>query len=200
METNEKHTDTLEQMRHEMDELRQLLAGQQIVNARLMRRAMNADMSREKRDIRVSIAVAVLNIPVVMYLLPTHLGMPMWFAAVTVAFFLVCCAASVWSLRQLSAEDIITGNLVTVAERIVAYKRFGNRWLCGAIPAVAVWLAGFVYCASASIADAGQREGFFWGCGLGLVIGGAVGAQHLRKSRRRLDGMLRQIDELKNAE
>lgn len=199
METNEKYTDTMEQMRHDMDELRQLLAGQQIVNKRLIRRAMNADMGREKRDIGISIALAVTAIPVYLYVLP-RIGLPVWFTIVTTLFFMVCCGASVWSLRRLSGEDIITGNLLSVAERIVAYKRFGNRWLCGAIPFVALWLAGFVYYASAAMADDGEREGFFCGCAIGLVIGATLGVLHLYKSRRRLNGILRQIDELKNAE
>ena len=199
MEANKMHTDELERMRRDMSELRSLLSEQQIVNERLVRRAMNADMSKEKRDIMVSIAVAAIAIPAYVYFLPQY-GLPGWFTVVTAAYFLACCVASLWSLRQLAAEDIITGELVAVAERIVAYRRFGNRWLCGAIPAVALWLAGFVYYTSAAMTDADEREGFFCGCVIGLVWGGTFGTLRLLKSRRRLKGILQQIEEVKNAE
>lgn len=200
METNDKKTivDELELMRHEMSELRSLLSEQQIVNGRLMRSAMSADMGKEKRDVAVSIAVAVIAIPIYMYFLP-RFGVPVWFAVVTAAYFLICCIASSWSLWRLSGENV-TGNLVNVAERIVAYKRFGNRWLCCSIPAVCLWLAAFVYYASAAMTDADEREGFFYGCVIGLVVGVTAGALHLIKSRRRLNRMLRQIDEVKNVE
>lgn len=201
MEVNDKKisVDELEQMRHEMNELRSLLSEQQIVNGRLMRRAMSADMGEEKRDMIVSIVVAVIAIPVYLYFLP-QFGLPVWFAIVTAAYFLICCGASVWSLWRLSSENVITGNLVTVAERIVAYKRFGNRWLCCAIPMVCLWLAAFVYYASAAMTVPDEREGFFYGCLVGVVLGGTCGALHLRKSRRRLNRMLRQIEEVKSVE
>lgn len=201
MEVNDKKisVDELEQMRHEMNELRSLLSEQQIVNGRLMRRAMSADMGEEKRDMIVSIVVAVIAIPVYLYFLP-QFGLPVWFAIVTAAYFLICCGASVWSLWRLSSENVITGNLVTVAERIVAYKRFRNRWLCCAIPAVCLWISAFVYYVSAAMPDSDEREGFFYGCFFGVVLGGTLGALHLRKSRRRLNRMLRQIVEVKSVE
>lgn len=199
MKTTEMYTDELEQMRHDMNELRSLLSEQQIVNSRLMRRAMNADMGKEKRDIGVSIAVAVVAIPIYLYFLP-RFGLPVWFAVLTAAYFSACCAASAWSLWRLSGENVVTGNLVMVAERICAYKRFCNRWLYGAIPAVCLWIATFVYYASAAITDADEREGFFYGCIVGVVLGGIAGTLRLRKSRRRLNRMLEQIEEIRSVE
>ena len=46
METNAKYIDELELMRQDMNQLRSLLSGQQIVNERLMRRAMNKEISK----------------------------------------------------------------------------------------------------------------------------------------------------------
>lgn len=199
MNTNETYTDELEQMRRDMSELRSLLGEQQIVNERLMRRAMNADMGKEKRDIIRTIVIAVAAIPVYLYFLP-QFGLPLWFAIATAAFFATCCMASAWSLYRLCGESIVTGNLVAVAERIAAYKRFGNRWLCIAIPVVIVWLATFVRYSYAAMDNADMREGFVYGCVTGLVVGGGVGAMHLLKSRRRLNGILRQIEEMKNVD
>lgn len=60
METNEKNTDELEQMRHDMNELRSLLSEQQIVNERLMRRAMSKDMGKERSTMIFSIVCVLL--------------------------------------------------------------------------------------------------------------------------------------------
>ncbi len=54
METNEKYMDELEQMRHDMNELRSLLSEQQIVNERLMRRAMSKDMGKERSTLSLN--------------------------------------------------------------------------------------------------------------------------------------------------
>lgn len=197
MDMKDKNMDEFEQMRQEMNELRTLLGEQQIVSERLMRRVMNTDMGKEKRDIVVTIIVAVIAIPTYMYFLPQY-GLPMWFAVVTALYFIICCSASLWSLWRLSGENIITGNLVMVAERIVAYKRFGNRWLCFGVPMAALWLIGFVYYASAAMTDADERLGFMCGCCIGLAIGSTIGVLHLRKSRRRLNSILSQIEELRN--
>ena len=188
--------DELEQMRHEMNELRSLLNEQKIVNEHMVRRAMSDDMGKEKRDIIVSIVAAAIAIPTYMYFLP-HFGLPMWFVIATAVYLIVCFIASVWSLWRLSGENIITGDLVSVAERIVAYKRFGNRWLCSAIPMIGLWLTAFVYYVSLAMTDPDERKGFFYGCLMGVVIGATLGALHLQKSHRRLNNMLRQIEELK---
>lgn len=157
---------------------------------------MSTDMGKEKHDIIISIVAAAIAIPTYLYFLP-NFGLPIWFAIVTAVYLLVCIAASMWSLWQLSRENIITGDLISVAEKIVAYKRFGNRWLCSAIPMVGLWLTTFVYYASLAMTNPNERKGFFYGCLLGVILGATLGAWHLHKSRRRLNSMLRQIEELK---
>lgn len=195
MEKEYTHTDELEQMRNDMNALRSLLNEQQIVNERLMRRAMNTDMRREKRDIRVTAIAAILLTPVYFTLLPKW-GMPVWFAIFTMLFMLAAAAASLWALRKLSGSDLLSADLVTVASRVVWYKRFGNKWLRFSIPFLITWIACFMYCAIGDM-NTDASIGFVCGAAIGGAIGLAAGLVHLRKSRRRMDGILRQIDELK---
>ena len=187
--------DELEQMRNDMNALRSLLKEQQIVNERLMRSAMNADMSHEKRDICVTAAAAIILTPVYFLLLPKW-GLPVWFAVFTMLFMLTAAAASLWSLKKLSGSNILSGNLVTVASRVVWYKRFGNNWLRFSIPLLIIWIGCFLYYAMGNMTTE-IRTGFVCGAAIGVVIGIAVGVMHLRKSRRRMDGILEQIRELK---
>lgn len=76
METNEKYTDELEQMRHNMNELRSLLSEQQIVNERLMRRAMSKDIGKERRTMIFYIVCVLFATPLYFIYMPQW-GMPM---------------------------------------------------------------------------------------------------------------------------
>ena len=81
----------MEQMRSEMCELKSLLKEQEIVNEKLMRRAMNTSYSKERRNIRFSIIMAALAILLFCALHP-HFGFPLWFFIITQLFFLFAMA------------------------------------------------------------------------------------------------------------
>lgn len=196
METNEKYIDEMEQMRHDMNELRSLLSEQQIVNERLIRRAMNKDMNKEKQSIVVTTLCAVIGVPIYYVMMPVW-GIPMWFTLVTVAFLLIAVVASWWSVKRLLKESLLTGDLLVVAKRINDYKRFSINWLKFGIPFIMVWLPGFMYYASRNMGDE-EQNGFFCGAVVGAVIGGAIGVYYLINSRRRLNGILNQIEEIKS--
>ena len=48
----------LEALRSEMNELKEIIAGQQIVIEKLIRRAMDTNLSQEKKEVRFSIIAA----------------------------------------------------------------------------------------------------------------------------------------------
>lgn len=196
MDKNEVYTDELEQMRHDMAELRTLLSNQKIVNERLMRRAMKRDLSKERREMMGCMALVVIAVPLYVYLQPI-MGMPLWFLLVTIGFLLLAGGLSVWSVRRLMAEDLLTGDLIEVARRITEYKRFGNNWLRFSVPFLCVWLGGFFYyCCQNMEADASR--GALVGGAIGGVIGAACGIIYLVQSRRRLNSVLQQIEDLQN--
>lgn len=198
MESNQVYKDELEQMRQDMSELRALLSEQQIVNERVMRRAMKRDLGKE-RQMTVRYAVlAVLLSPVYVYLMPAW-GAPLWFAWLTAGFMLLAVVASIWSVRRLMGEDLLTGDLLIVASRIVDYKRFGNNWLKFSIPFLCVWVALFMYYIGGGMAP-DFRSGALCGGIIGLVVGTVCGLIYLAQSRQRLNGVLRQIEELRGGE
>lgn len=194
MDTNSLYADELEQMRHDMSELRALLSEQQIVNERLVRRAMNSEMGKERRSMIFAVLCAVVAAPVYYVMMPVW-GVPLWFTLVTVAFLLSAAAASVYSARSLMKESLLTGDLIVVAKRINSYKRFSVNWLKFSIPFLVLWLIGFIYYASRGM-NQEMRMGFFFGSMAGAVIGGVLGSLRLMSSRRRLDRILKQIEEV----
>lgn len=185
----------MEQMRSEMCELKSLLKEQEIVNEKLMRRAMSTSYGKERANIRFSITIAGLTIPLFCAMLP-HLRFPVWFTAITILFFLSAMAASWFSLKRYASEDLLNGNLLAVAEKIVKYKRFGDNWLKFSVPFLILWLTGFFH-----FAARGASPDFAGGLVAGGLTGGVIatvmGVINYRQSAKRLNGILKQIDEMK---
>lgn len=197
-QTATAHTDALqdlEQMRQEMNQLRSLLEGQQIVNARIMRRAMNSNIKEEKKNIWVSIVMALMAIGMCLWMFP-HLGMPQWFGIFTMVFMVVCIGASIYSLTKHMSIDMTQDNLLSVASKITAYKQFTLDWLKFSIPVLVVWIAAFFYTLSQQM-PADTARGMLYGGAVGLVIGTTLGIMQLVKSHQRMNNILRQIEELR---
>ena len=199
MQTNNIHNDELEQMKSDMQELRSLLSKQKIVNERLMRRAMKRDIGKERTSVVKIVILGLLGIPLYYEMTPIwHL--PQWFLWTTIGFLITAIIASIWSIRRLLKEDLLTGDLLAVAKRIADYKRFSNQWLKFSIPFLCFWLASLTYYVCL-LDNNNMSTGILCGMAVGLVIGGVCGVIHLRSSHRRLDRIVSQIEEItgKNA-
>ena len=185
----------MEQMRQDMNELRSLLSTQTIVNERLMRRAMSKEIGKERRSVVKTAVLAIVAVPLYVWLMP-QLGLPLWFVVITIGFLLTACVASMWSVGRLLKENLITGDLLVVAQRIVEYKRFSNTWLKFGMPFLAIWLVCFFFIVY-NHSDLDMASGAIFGGIIGAFIGGALGVKYLIDSRRRLNGILQQIEDIK---
>lgn len=177
METNENYTNEMEQMRQDMNELRSLLSTQTIVNERLMRRAMSKEIGKEHRSVVMTTVLTVVGSPLYVWLMP-QLGLPLWFVVATIAFLLTASVASMWSVGRLLKENLITGDLLVVAQRIVEYKRFSNTWLKFGMPFLAIWLVCFFFIVY-NHSDLDMASGAIFGGIIGAFIGGALGVSIL---------------------
>lgn len=84
----------------------------------------------------------------------------------------------------------------TVAEKIIKYKRFGNNWLKFSIPFLVLWVIGFFHYLSGN-AYSDFTHGVIYGGIVGLAVGLTLGIINYRQSMKRLNGILKQIDEMK---
>lgn len=180
----------LEQMRQQIGELKELLHNQQIVNGRLMRKAMRNDFHRERRKVYTTIILSALCVPAYALML-SELAYPLWFIALTAAFFTTAATADTYLLKRYVSDDIMNCDLTTTATKLVTYKRFCIKWLILAIPLVIIWVGCFVYY-SGYMSD----PYFISGAGIGAVIGGICGGMEFRKSQKRVNSILRQIEEI----
>ena len=198
---NENHNNYVENMqemeimRSELKKLKSIIAGQQIINERMMRQAMGSGLSKERKEIRFSIIMAVSAMLVNIIVLP-KVEIPIWFIISTNIFLIVAIFASVYSLRKYMHINIASDNLLNAAEKIIAYKKFTIDWLKFSIPVLLIWIFLFFYILSSMI-NGKEITGMFYGGLIGLVIGTACGLKQIYNSRKRMNTILNQIKELK---
>ncbi len=185
----------LEQMRSQFGDFKTMLKKQNIVNEKIMRRAMAKDYSQMRREIVFVIIMAIVAAPFMWWMMPL-LGSPLWFVIATIVFFFISILASCFSLYRYASDDLLSGNLTAVAEKMICYKRFGENWLKFSIPFLIVWLALFIYFVSGLTDDFGH--GILMGGIVGAIVGGVFGGRYYIKSNKRIARMLKQIDEVKN--
>lgn len=193
--TNDNNSKELEQLRQQMGELKSLLHDKLTVDDDTLRRSMKSSIGKERKDIRVQIIMALVAIPMYCTLIP-RLNFPIWFNVFSVALFLTAFAALIISARHYMPNDLPTRDLTTVAERVVAYKKFGITWLKFSIPTLTVWLVMFFHYIS-SRDDHGFSQGLVIGGVIGLIIGLTLGIVNYRQSLKRLNDIIRQIKEVK---
>lgn len=193
--TEKDNLQELEEMSSQLLELKSMLKEQTIVNERMMRKAMRGKYNKVRNDIRFSIVLEFLAMPFLGVMLPS-LGLPMWFTVVTLAFLLSALVASAFSLRRYASEDLMTGNLTSVAIRLIRYKRFGIYWFFYAIPFLILWIVFFFRYVTEG-KESEYVDGVVFGGIVGGVIGGILGTVNYIQNLRRMNCILREIRELK---
>lgn len=190
-----QYSDELQQMREEMDSLKSLLNEQQIVNERLIRKAMAADYNKERKEMWHTIVIAVLVSPIYAVVFP-KIGMPLWFTIVTYIFFIGAIAGTYYSKLRYVSQNVMTADPLTVASNMAAYKRFGNNWLKISIPFLCLWFFILFHYAG-RLMEHEAYVGFCCGGITGGIVGGAIGLWRLYVSRQRIKNILSHIEELK---
>lgn len=185
----------MEEMRSQLLELKSMLKEQTIVNEQMMRKAMKGKYNKVRNDIKFSIVFSFLAMPLIGVLLPS-LGLPLWFTVITLAFLLSALIASTFSLRRYASENLMTGNLTSVAIRLIRYKRFGIYWFFYAIPFLLLWIVFFFRYVTEG-KESEYVDGVVLGGIIGGVVGGVLGAWNYIQNLRRMNSILREIKDLK---
>lgn len=193
--TEKDNLQELEEMRSQLLELKSMLKEQTIVNEQMMRKAMKGKYNKVRNDIKFSIVFSFLAMPLIGVLLPS-LGLPLWFTVITLAFLLSALIASTFSLRRYASENLMTGNLTSVAIRLIRYKRFGIYWFFYAIPFLLLWIVFFFRYVTEG-KESEYVDGVVLGGIIGGVVGGVLGAWNYIQNLRRMNSILREIKDFK---
>lgn len=190
------NTCSLEMMRQELSDFKSVLKSQKIFNEKIMRRSMQKDYSKERKNILVVGLLALVALPAYAVITFVLRAIPVWFFVITIAYLALCAAFTVYAIRRYVSDDIMTDNVVSVAENLRDYKRLNNRWLLFfGIPSLVVWLALFFYVIGQN--DGDFVRGMIYGGIVGLVCGSVCGIVYYVQSMRRVNRLIADIEELK---
>ena len=197
MENNTLLSNELEQMRAQIGMLKQKLEQQAIVNDMHIRNSMKSKISDLNRTVRATIFAgifAVVFAPVTFYIQGASLA----FVISTAVMLAVCLGLTIVQKINLGKMmDLSQGNLVETAERLSKVRTHYKDWYKIAIPMLLVWGGWMIFeMVQALGVDSPTAVGFYCGAGVGLIIGGIIGARVNRKVVNKANEILSQIAEL----
>jgi len=138
METTDN---TLQEMQQQMQQLREKLQDQMIVNDQLLRRSYAQNTHRLKFKSRLPIVAGLAGIAL------TPCIHTLGFSTPFIIFTVVLLAAAVVAdicITTLIPDDM-GRDLVTAAQDLARYHRIMKKWLRYGLPLLAVWLGVFIY-------------------------------------------------------
>ena len=200
MENNTLLSHELEQMRSQIGMLKQKLEQQTIVNDRHIRNSMKSKISDLNRTVRGTIFAgifAVVFAPMTFYIN----GCSLAFIIATAVMLAVCLGLTIVQKINLGRMmDLSQGNLVETAEKLSKVRTHYKEWYKIAIPMIIVWGGWMIYeMVNVLGVDSPTAIGFYCGAGVGLIIGGIIGARINRKVVQQANEILAQIEELQRS-
>ena len=191
METNDN---TILEMQRQMNQLREKLESQKIVNERMLRNScgMNARRLRFKSSIPIFAGAAALLCMPGLY----SLGLSVPFLVFTGVLMAVCVVATIF-VRGLIPD--VNKDMVSAARDLVRFRKIHKDWIKFGLPALAVWLGLFLrdLWKNTDVFESGLTVPVVSGVFVGLVVGVALGLKNRRDVLDASDDLLAQIEELK---
>ena len=185
----------LENMREQMNTLKNKLDKQTILSDRFIRQSMNKTASNISRRYYFIMAVCLLMIPYSYwaFVMLNSFSIPFWiFTCITM---LVSFGGTFYNSRKLSDSNLMTNNLVDVQRRMASAKKFDANWLLIGIPLAVVFLGWFMY-ESYLLHPNAFFNGLFWAGCIGGVIGAIWGFSLHIKTQRQYQEIIDQIEDI----
>ena len=188
----ENNDNTLREMQEQMQQLRDKLDSQKIVNERILKKSCSQTASRLRFKANLPIlfgVAAMLMVPAL-----REFGVSMGFIIFTWVLMLVCIVATILTNRHIPNMD---KDLITAAQELTRFKKIHAEWIKFAIPMVILWVGFLVWdFLRNNDFDQAASLAFLAGIGTGIVLGGIVGLKLRRDQLNAADELLDQIEEL----
>lgn len=183
----------LEQMRSQLNVLKQKLDRQQIVNDQLIRRAMQQKMSWIKKYV-IGEIIATPFILVFFCCMLLVLDFSVWLC-IAWTVLLIASVASDWFINRTDPKDFLAENLTATAQKLIRMKALRRRYEIAAIPPALVLVAWMCW---EGLQDgmSVMAQGFVIGGLVGGTIGGIIGFSVYRKFQKTNDEVIQQIADL----
>ena len=190
----ENNDTTLHEMQEQMQQLREKLDKQKIVNERILKKSCSQTASRLRFKANLPILFGVAA----MLLVPSlrSQGVSMGFIIFTWVVMLVCIVATVLTNRHIPQMG---SDLVTATRELNRFKKIHVEWIKFAIPMIIVWVGALCWdlFRNGDMADPMLKYFFLGGVITGVIIGGFIGFKTRRDQLNAADELLDQIEELR---
>lgn len=198
MENNTLFSHELEEMRMQINLLKEQLDKQTIVNDRHIRHSMKVKATDLSRIIRRTIfggIFAVLYCPMIFI----RMDFSPAFVIVTTVMLAACFAITVYQYRCVKKVDFSQGNLVEIAESVGKLRKHYAQWTKIAAPLIIIPWFGWLMYESYNI-NGQTGVVFSIGAAIGVFVGGFIGYNINRKVINKADEILSQLEELQKGE
>lgn len=184
--------DTFTDMREQLQQLRETLENQKIINEELLKRSYKKDLhSLRVRSSRITV-LAVVAMALVFNFLVIGFSWP--FFIFTELMMLGCLAGTLITNRHIPQMD---SNLVTAAEELQKFKMNYVNWLKIGIPMILFWMTWMMTEIFVRDFPESFRLSFLAGSVVGVVIGLVLGLRLRRQIILSAEELLANLESLK---
>lgn len=189
--------DALNEMRTQMQTLKEKLAQQKIINDQMLRKVTQTRIKHLNRNVWQEGAACLFVITFGSYSF-YHIGCSTWFILATILMMAVCFAVTIVSHNRVSIDNIAQGDLLTAAKQVRQLRKFYKQWKYFALPILTPWMIWLIW----DIFRASNGDKFLFICtivglAIGIIVGGIIG---WNKSNRLINEMDTIINDLENEE
>ncbi len=195
MENNTMISNELEQMRSQINVLKEKLENQAIINDQHIRRSMKSKMSDINKTVTATIGLGIFALIYCSWFFYWQ-GCSLGFVIFTAVMLAVCLGITIVHKINLSRMDFSKGNLVETAQKLSKTKSHYQNWHKIAIPVLIIWFGLLIY-EMTDILGPDSTIYFYIGAIVGGIIGGIAGFRINQKIVRKATEVLDQIEELK---
>lgn len=184
----------MENMRHDMAELKKELEKQTIINDRIMRRAMRNNSSWIRRRYILCMVACVLMVPYCYFFMIHLFGFSLYLWIFTSLFMITAAVYTYYNMRALNRDFMSEDNLVKAGHEIARAMKMDSEWLKIGMPILIIWIVWMYIEAMQQLGSMATE--FAISTGIGAIIGGTVGFVTHRKIQRKYRDIVEQIDNI----
>ena len=185
----------LEEMRMQINDLKNKLEKQNIVNDKHIRNSFRTKISDINRTVTITIIVGIFALVYCTWFFRFK-GLSLAFTIATGIMLAVCVMLTLIQKKHLSRIDISTGNLLETARDISKIRSHYKEWYKTAIPMIIIWVGWMTYEILTRFEMTPMTIGFLSGAATGVILGGFVGGRINKKIINRAEELLGYIEEL----
>ena len=186
----------LDEMRSQINALKEKLEKQTIVNEEHIRRSMKSKMSDINKTVTVTIILGIFALVYCTCFFYSQ-SCSLAFVISTAVMLAICLGLTIGQKITLGRMDLSQGNLIDTAQSLSKIKTHYQNWHKIAIPVLVVWFAWLMYEMTSVLGvNSSMAIGFCCGAAVGGIIGGVIGFRINRKIVRKACEILDQIEEL----